>query len=211
MNNELIKNIDALAVNYISLKTIKQEEIHKNNPIVKYYNDNIMNNHMEHMSNFFESLMDKDGNIPPDTVEDNKDDFFNKFFEVDNFNEDLYKKLFTSNNDVELSNSAIQEILEYSYKLYADLDNIDTSSDKNILHTISMLFGDDFDKNEIINRIKTDFSNSFLYIIYNVNINNDKIKHIKSRIIGKELNNAIKNEDYLKAAELKTKLDNLLN
>lgn len=212
MDNELLKNVDALAVNYISLKTLKRETMSKDNPIVKYYNDNIADNQAKQMEKLMETLLGSDidtlrsGDLSSMSDLADRGGLLSNLYDND-LGYEMFEKYFDSNkNEVKLNNSTILEILEYSYKLYIELDKYDMSSDSNILPMVGMLFGNEINSDDIVSALKEDFTTSFNYIINHTDVYNEKIKHIKLKMLKEDLDKAVKAEKYMKAAEIHNKI-----
>lgn len=191
MNKELIYNVEALVVNYISLKTMNNERLNDKNPLYKYYNDNMVNVSSD-------EILDMVSNI-------RKDDVFNLY------DEDIFNNFFGSKNTTEMSSEFIKTVIKTSYKLYVELDNINTQLDttETTIPILNSILGSEINISELLDRIKDDFKTSFLYIINNAGVDSKEIDHVKTKLVENKLQLAIKNENYMVAAKLRDELNNM--
>lgn len=212
MDKELIKNIDALTVNYISLKSLKMENLSKNNPIFKYFNEYIYNEHSNKMMDFMNDIKNM------------KD--------IDNNYKNVYSKLFSSNfnESMNINENLLLGIIQQSYKLYLELDNYNSFDKNKIFDILGSYFKEQIDSEYAINTIKNDFTDSFKYVLRNMDINDEELIHIKINVLDnfdigdidddkiinakiksleKKIEKYVQIEDYLKAAECKKQIDEL--
>jgi hypothetical protein len=109
----------------------------------------------------------------------------------------------------ELDDEKYQKILEQSYILYKDLNNLKLNVDpavKPILESMGVPM--DSDKLDIlIDVLKKEFKSNFYYLIEHTNfIINEKINHIKIKILTERMQEFVDKEDYLEAASIRDQI-----
>lgn len=170
-------------------------------------NENILNN----LNNLIVNYLALYGiyKIKDNYLEDSS--IYVMFKKISKNNSNFYIDLLNSKNvlmDVELEDSDIISILDESFTLYENINNLTIKrDDENNL--LSIIMDDKKMYNETVNNIFTTFKVSLKYLVYNNEINSKNISEIKLKLLNSEMLEYVNVEDYYKANEIKIKISEI--
>jgi hypothetical protein len=189
MNKKLFQNVNKLVVNYLSINGLTGNFfLDNNNPVVLYFMNVLM-------KNYIESNKDKkvnEINIPVEKIK------------VD------YTEIEMDENTIKIVKEILPAIIDESYRLYLELDNIQKNIDKRIYIQLSLVFGGKKKMEIYIEEIFLQFKKSLYNVLYKYKVNSNRMILIKKAIFIDKMEDYIKIEKYEKAAFLKDKINILL-
>lgn len=181
MKEANLKRINTLVINYLSIVGLwGNKQLEQNNPVLLYFMTNI--------------LLNKPLIVPkknePILIEDS----------IENVEGYL---------TMDIHPSFFHIIVKELYDVYEKLDDINKNQNEQVKEILTQFIGSEHSYSEYIDTIMHQYKDSFYELVKHYNSHNPEYNNIRIRVLGDKMSECVQNEDYLQAAKIRDKINNI--